>query len=137
MIKIFFFLKILYWHFKTFRIDPKNIFNTHREKYFGWKMSFYRNIFLSQYLFIAISFYCNIFLSQYLFIAISQYCEQKCLVCNGPKLAKRFGNWVKSREMWFSFKKCRIIKQLKNENLDWNVKYLLFQIKLTNNGNNL
>ncbi len=34
------------------------------------KMSFYRNIFLSQYLFIAISFYRNIFLSQYLFISI-------------------------------------------------------------------
>jgi len=33
-------------------------------------ISFYCNIFLSQYLFIAISFYHNIFLSQYLFIAI-------------------------------------------------------------------
>jgi len=26
----------------------------------------------------------NVFLSQYLFIAISKYREQKCLVCNGP-----------------------------------------------------
>jgi len=44
-------------------------------------ISFYRNIFLSQYIFyrniffIAISFYCNIFLLQYLFIAISFYCN--------------------------------------------------------------
>jgi len=34
------------------------------------KIYFYRNIFLSQYLFIAISFYRNIFTSQYLFITI-------------------------------------------------------------------
>jgi len=39
----------------------------------GSKLSFYRNIFLLQYLFIALSFYHNIFLSQYLFIAISFY----------------------------------------------------------------
>jgi len=41
----------------------------------GAKISFYRNIFISQYLFIAISFYRNIFLLQYLFIAISFYCN--------------------------------------------------------------
>ncbi len=47
--------------------------------YLGWhqnlwnKISFYRNIFLSIYLFIDISFYRNIFLSQYLFVAISFY----------------------------------------------------------------
>jgi len=34
-----------------------------------------KNIFLLQYLFIAIFFYCNIFLLQYLFIAISFYCN--------------------------------------------------------------
>jgi hypothetical protein len=39
----------------------------------GSKLSFYCNIFLLQYLFIALSFYRNIFLSQYLFIAISFY----------------------------------------------------------------
>jgi len=39
----------------------------------GSKLSFYCNIFLSQYLFIAISLYRNIFLSQNLFIEISFY----------------------------------------------------------------
>jgi len=48
------------------------------QKYIFIAISFYRNIFLLQYLllqylFIPISFYCNIFLSQYLFIAISFY----------------------------------------------------------------
>jgi len=36
-------------------------------------ISFYPNIFLSQYLFIPIFFYRNIFLSQYLFITIYFY----------------------------------------------------------------
>jgi len=52
------------------------------QKICGSKISFYRNLFLSQYLFkylfiaisfITIFFYCNIFLSQYLFIPISFY----------------------------------------------------------------
>ncbi len=36
-----FFFKILQWNFKIFIIVPKNVFNTHRKKNIGWKMSFY------------------------------------------------------------------------------------------------
>ncbi len=48
-IKRNFFFKILKWNFKIFRIVQKNIFNKHRKRNIGWKMSFYLNIFLSQY----------------------------------------------------------------------------------------
>jgi len=50
--KIFFSSKYCNDISKYLESSPKNIFNTHREKSIGWKMSFYH--------FIAISFYRNI-----------------------------------------------------------------------------
>jgi len=68
-----------------------------------------KNIFLSQYLFIAISFY--------LFISISQYREHKCLVRNGPKNDVTAFSKVKSKSLKHSVEKCAMNSFIFNQSL--------------------
>ena len=65
---IFFSSKYCSYISKLFQINRNKIFSIHTVKKKYWL----KNVFLS--------FYRNIFLSQ--------YCEQKCLVCNGPNTYK-------------------------------------------------